>query len=419
MKVSGRLTLLRVLGWLALLLALLPPGSGPNLARADAARETYSTWRLTNIEWRDEDGRGVQAGVLTIDRVAIDARGGAVDITALGDAECPGSRQRFRYGWTFDRDISRVTGVQEDVVFTTTLYFEGDGPGADRQGRTCLDLNPFEGAGSPDELFWRNMGGEARFYFKPDHPFHVPGPRSFRLGRTWNQTGSLEISLSSPGGPRGFFFRAKYLFTADAAQTPQPPTTGGTVTTLGGLDLAGYCAGLGYDGAALSAGQWACTSPRDIISIDLNDACRWQYHDPAAYAQQREPGNPQTWTCFTGAVAAPVTAPTPPPITGTDRLGQVWDECETYGAQICGTWTRQGAGDAWQARWSNGATAQLTITATPAGEVTVTRADTGSPLRARYVGRFDAAFTTITGTVDWWGDALGPRSGTWRATVQR
>jgi hypothetical protein len=53
-------------------------------------------------------------------------------------------------------------------------------------------------------------------------------------------------------------------------------------------------------------GIWYCQQSRDRYSqIDMNRACQWQYNDPAAFARQTDPNNPQTWVCYRGEAPPP------------------------------------------------------------------------------------------------------------------
>jgi hypothetical protein len=104
--------------------------------------------------------------------------------------------------------------------------------------------------------------------------------------------------------------------------------------------------------------------------------------------------------------------PVPPPSTGW--AGTQWQECETYSQAICGYWTF-GANGQGRAQWG-GVQADLSITVN-GRDVTVTRRDRTSSLQATYRGTLSADGTQITGRVDWHGDHLGARSGTWRAQI--
>ena len=103
-----------------------------------------------------------------------------------------------------------------------------------------------------------------------------------------------------------------------------------------------------------------------------------------------------------------------------DALGTTWEECETLTMQICGTWSRVGEGSTWNARWSNGAVATLTIT-WDGRSVTVTRNDQSGPsrgLQATYRGTLsDDGAQVLDGKVDWY-FVSGNRNGTWSATLR-
>lgn len=111
---------------------------------------------------------------------------------------------------------------------------------------------------------------------------------------------------------------------------------------------------------------------------------------------------------------ARATGSSPPALAQpADRLGTQWQTCETYASEVCGTWTRQGTSNTWTARWQNGATASLTITAS--GDVVTVQRSDPSGLRATYQGTLDG--TRVGGSVTWCCDSLGTRSGTWSGTI--
>jgi hypothetical protein len=124
-----------------------------------------------------------------------------------------------------------------------------------------------------------------------------------------------------------------------------------------------------------------------------------------------------TITAATAATTAKPGGRTP------DALGTIWEECETdqMNRTFCGTWRREGNGVTWIATWS-GASVPVTIVLSDR-TVRVTRrdppADQRRPelaLRATYTGTLSGDH--VEGTVVFCCDALGERSGTWRATIR-
>src|SRR5690349_12616716 len=60
-------------------------------------------------------------------------------------------------------------------------------------------------------------------------------------------------------------------------------------STLGGMDLDGYCRSLGYRGVTLTGHtvyDWYCvTNSGSHVGIEINKECNWQYHRNDAYAK--------------------------------------------------------------------------------------------------------------------------------------
>lgn len=130
-----------------------------------------------------------------------------------------------------------------------------------------------------------------------------------------------------------------------------------------------------------------------------------QYPDPDA------PFVPPTVAvgCSFGASTAAPGQPAAPA-----NLGSVWQECEGV-PPLCGNWARQPDGS-WLASWANGDSAILTITIS--GKTVIgTRSSPKSPLRGTYIGALNDAGNQVSGTVNFWGDAVGNRSGTWQANI--
>jgi hypothetical protein len=98
----------------------------------------------------------------------------------------------------------------------------------------------------------------------------------------------------------------------------------------------------------------------------------------------------QNWQ---GRIVKGLQPPPPPPPTGGDRLGTEWSETE---GGIAGRWVRRGTSDTWDATWSNGAAATLTISI--AGDkVRISRKDVTGGINAIYEGTL-ATDGSIQGT---------------------
>ena len=109
------------------------------------------------------------------------------------------------------------------------------------------------------------------------------------------------------------------------------------------------------------------------------------------------------WTVLMGPVPA---QPGPAP-EGT------WQESETYGGTVRGTWIFNPATQTFRARWQNGSDAILRLEQYDSDRIVVSRVDSSGPtagLRVRYEGqRVESGFV---GQVTWfWQDQA--RRGSW------
>lgn len=96
-------------------------------------------------------------------------------MTGLPEPGCDRGPQRFRFSWSFDRDISQLSGKQGNLAFTVYPKIEGD------RGGGCLDLNPFYYPAGFNDMLTRNIRGEGRYYFKPIDEFSQPSPFLFYI----------------------------------------------------------------------------------------------------------------------------------------------------------------------------------------------------------------------------------------------
>jgi hypothetical protein len=144
--------------------------------------------------------------------------------------------------------------------------------------------------------------------------------------------GKVDVTVATSGGssaPRLEFDHYKFVFV--------PPNF------LGGLDIAGYCSALGYNGLggkgtpwALKRGavegtnfafeNWACVGAagQEVLvaptgaAPSMGDACRVQHPGKASFAYASDPDSAYTWACYEAPPEEPapkkatVAAVTPP-----------------------------------------------------------------------------------------------------------
>ncbi len=115
---------------------------------------------------------------------------------------------------------------------------------------------------------------------------------------------------------------------------------GGTysgVVQLGGLDMTGYCQGLGYHapptlllgstvGPNFAFDNWACvaddTTPVPVATSgpapSMSDACATQYPGVTTYAHPTDPNDAYSWNCYPTSLVTSISG-TPPTVTaGSD-----------------------------------------------------------------------------------------------------
>jgi hypothetical protein len=181
----------------------------------------YTSWRLTEIKKEFSDKRGIVSGLIHIDEVYADARGGYVWLTEKSEnaaPECRGAVQRFNYVWTFDRDISLISGKKGDRVFNVNLYIKGD------KGGKCIEENPFFTVWiGASEVILPDIRGEVRWYFK-EVPGYIknPPPPNFYFNRMDNPKAGFKIAihLRRAGVEGGLMYFIEYLYTAGSAVPP-------------------------------------------------------------------------------------------------------------------------------------------------------------------------------------------------------
>ena len=102
-----------------------------------------------------------------------------------------------------------------------------------------------------------------------------------------------------------------------------------------------------------------------------------------------------------------------------DPPAGVWDESESYGGAIRGTWNFSPATRSFQARWNNGSDAILRLEHYDENQIVITRVESSGPssgLNVRYEGqRCNGGYS---GQVTWmWQDQA--RRGTWSVQLPK
>ncbi|MBI4861826.1 MAG: hypothetical protein HY815_16440 [Candidatus Riflebacteria bacterium] len=179
-----------------------------------APGKTYNQWRLTGITHKVYSG--------TLQHFTAHARGGTLEVARGPAPDCRSAPLRFRFTWTFNRDVTSLAGWTKDEAVTVRLSVERFG------GSQCLLGNGYMLVSSTDFLV-RNSGGEARFYDDPRHNFHHPGPRVFTINDHFSDTQTLH-----------FFIGAHLTNSTDVdyhyvrVKAPAPPQPRPPVDSVGG-----------------------------------------------------------------------------------------------------------------------------------------------------------------------------------------
>ena len=92
---------------------------------------------------------------------------------------------------------------------------------------------------------------------------------------------------------------------------PSPPgcaTSRRSTGHVGGLPyLRGYCESIGYENNALARASlgdyaawdnWRCVRGNERVPLDLDAACRYQYHRNDVFAEPTNSSNAATWWCY-------------------------------------------------------------------------------------------------------------------------
>ena len=74
---------------------------------------------------------------------------------------------------------------------------------------------------------------------------------------------------------------------------------------LGGIDVDTYCkdrfggtARAELDPNEKTAWGWRCRIGRDLVTICMDNACRFQYKNQRAFSRPKDSRNPYSWECF-------------------------------------------------------------------------------------------------------------------------
>lgn len=203
----------RIFRYAAMLLPLLCVLSF-SAAWARSTDREYRTWRLLPP---NTDESVMRPGGSRVDEVHMDASGGFVRMTWFGGDDCRGQIQRFTYSWRIDPAISVISGPRGTHVFAVTLLLEGD-------ENRCTNFNPYFTAATYGDLLARNMGGEARFSFKPQ-PSEDRSARGFSVNLTNRTEEGIRIQIPfgcPPPGAGGCWLNINYYFegvSEDAGRT--------------------------------------------------------------------------------------------------------------------------------------------------------------------------------------------------------
>lgn len=108
--------------------------------------------------------------------------------------------------------------------------------------------------------------------------------------------------------------------TSIPTATPTPLPLGST--SLGGLNLEGYCSSVGKSWDVVYGSTWYCDN--GASSIDMTQACQWQYHQNSAFANQNILNNVFSWMCYipqSNITPLPTVSPTETPtVISTNTL---------------------------------------------------------------------------------------------------
>jgi len=160
------------------------------IASVPAAAEEYTTYRLKEIRTVYSKDPLPSSPLYHIDNVYADASGGYIKYTQFSDStsgECKGTRQSFSVEWTFDKNVSVLSGKVGDRLCSVTGKITGD------PDNNCLS------------------GGDLRLtmasgvYGGPDYSAHLPQP----FGN------SLVYGYSEPGHKNAWMWNPQKYYSED------------------------------------------------------------------------------------------------------------------------------------------------------------------------------------------------------------
>lgn len=81
------------------------------------------------------------------------------------------------------------------------------------------------------------------------------------------------------------------------------PSVAQAQRNLGGVNIDAYCKNRFGSGARAvlvenTAWGWRCRIRQDLVSLSIDNACRFQYQNQRAYAQTRNSRDPYSWVCL-------------------------------------------------------------------------------------------------------------------------
>ncbi|MCU0290389.1 MAG: PAN domain-containing protein [Thermoanaerobaculaceae bacterium] len=184
-----------------------------------SAQETCD-FKLVEIRRRWVNDGGVRSGRVQVDRIEATSTGGQVGITTAGEGDLAGDRQKDIFKWTFDKDISRLSGVKGSHAFRTSLAI-------DHFAGTVMNAPVFMWHNGTANLR-RDLPGEGRFYSDPTHSAHQAGPRTFALYCDWHKQEVVTFELH---GVQASWFDLVIEYVFEKQENGTPVGTPGTGPT--------------------------------------------------------------------------------------------------------------------------------------------------------------------------------------------
>jgi hypothetical protein len=97
--------------------------------------------------------------------------------------------------------------------------------------------------------------------------------------------------------------KALILVAALATSSILFPMTAQAQRLIGGIDVDKYCRDRFGEGSKSelvenTAWGWRCRIRQDLVSLSMDNACRFQYKNQNAYARPHNERDPYSWQCF-------------------------------------------------------------------------------------------------------------------------